>query len=70
MKYKEVKKYKDNKFKRIVGIPRVLFEILVEILKIAFNEKHKKDCRKPKLAVEDILLMTLTYYRNYSTFFF
>lgn len=69
MKYKKLKKMKDGKFKRTVGIPKVLFELLVNILEVPFMEKHKRGGRKPKLDIEDILLMTLTYYRDYSTFF-
>ena len=33
MKYKKLAKMKDGKFKRTVGIPRELFEILVEDIK-------------------------------------
>ena len=69
MKYKKLKKMKDEKFKRAVGIPRVLFEILVSVLEQPFKERRSKGGPKPKLALEDILLMTLTYYRDYPTFF-
>ena len=69
MKYKKLKKMKDKKFKRAVGIPRVLFEILVAVLEPPFKERQRKGGPKPKLAIEDILLMTLTYYRDYPTFF-
>ena len=60
---------KDTKFKRKVGIPRVLFEILVAVLEQPFKERQSKSGQKPNLALEDILLMTLTYYRYYPTFF-
>ena len=33
MKYKKLAKMKDGRFKRAVGIPRELFEILVEVLR-------------------------------------
>ena len=69
MKYKKLKKMKDEKFKRAVGIPRVLFEILVSVLEQPFKERRSKGGPNPKLALEDILLMTLTYYRDYPTFF-
>lgn len=39
MKYEKIKKYKDEKFKRAVGIPRELFEILVEILYYEYKLK-------------------------------
>ena len=55
--------------KKAVGIPRVLFEILVAVLEQPFKERRSKGGPKSKLALEDILLMTLTYYRDYPTFF-
>ena len=67
--YEKIKNYNNRKFKRAVGIPRVLFEIFVGILTFSLNEKHKKGGRKPKLSVENILLMYLKFYRDYNTFF-
>ena len=69
MKYKKLAKMKVGRFKRAVGIPRELFEILVEVLRPSYEEKHKLGGRKPNLNIEDTLLMTLTYYRDYPTFF-
>lgn len=69
MKYEVIKNYNDNKFKRAVGISRELFELLVEVLIVAHKEKHKKGGRKPKLSIENILVLYLTYYRDYNTFF-
>ena len=69
MKYKKIKKYKDGKFKRAVGITRELFEILLEILCSEYNLKHSKGGRKPKLSIEDILVLYLSYYKDYNTFF-
>ena len=62
--YKKIKNYNDRKFKRAVGITRVLFEILVGILTFLLNEKHKKGGRNSKLSVENILLMYLKFYRD------
>jgi len=69
MKYKDIKNKKDKQFKRAVGIPRILFELFVGVLETPFKEKQSKGGPKPKLDLEDILLMTLTYYRDYPTFF-
>ena len=69
MMYENVKNYNDRNFKRAVGIPRVLFETFAGILQISMNEKHKRGGRKPKLSVENILVMYLKYYRDYNTFF-
>ena len=69
MLYEIVKDYNDRKFKRAIGIPRVLFETFTGILSFSLNKKHKKGGRKPKLTVENILIMYLKYYRDYNTFF-
>lgn len=66
--YNNYQKLDDKKFKEAVGIPRVLFEIIVPILTERINELHNTGGRKPSLCVEDLLLMTLKYYRDYPTF--
>ena len=68
MRYEEISHYKDQKFKRKTGIPRVLFEILIEIIKIELAKKHEHGGRNPELSAEDMLLMLLTYYRDYPTY--
>ena len=68
MEYEKIANFKDSKFKRKVGVPRTLFEILVEIVKNYLKEIHKKGGRKPNLTAENILLMFFTYYRDYPTF--
>jgi transcription initiation factor TFIIIB Brf1 subunit/transcription initiation factor TFIIB len=41
---------------------------MVEILQKAYAEKHKRRGRKSKLCVEDMLLATLEYLREYRTY--
>lgn len=69
MKYEDLKRLKDKKFKKLVGIPRDLFDLLITTLQHHFESKESKGGPKPKLCIEDILLMTLYFYRNYVTFF-
>lgn len=69
MKYEDLKGLKDKKFKKLVGIPRDLFDLLITTLQHHFESKESKGGPKPKLCIEDILLMTLYFYRNYVTFF-
>lgn len=38
-------------------------------MKSPFKERRGKGGPKPKLTIENILIMTLTYYRDYPTFF-
>lgn len=68
-KYDSIIVLNNDDFKRAVGIPKWLFEIFVLVIKQALKEKHKNKGRKSKLSAEDILLMTLYYYRDYNTYF-
>ncbi|MGN1352882.1 MAG: transposase family protein [Bacilli bacterium] len=68
-KYEKLKKLSDKKFKRAIGITRLLFEIYILVITEALEIRHKKGGRKPKLSAEDILLLMLYYYRDYTTFF-
>lgn len=67
----EFDKYKrktDEKFKELVGIPKVLFDILVPIIGMHIKQSHAKGGRKPNLCTTDLLLMTFKYYRDYPTY--
>jgi len=71
MKYTNIKEYPDEKFRRICGIKRTTFEKALEILNAKYAEVHaeniRKSGRKPKLSMEDKLLATLEYLREYRT---
>ena len=68
MKYETIKAYGDEKFRRITGIKRKTFGKMTEILQAAYNAKHKRRGRKPKLCIQDMLLATLEYLREYRTY--
>ncbi len=61
--YKKINKLSDKDFKQIIGVKKETFNIMVEILKSAYIQKHKKGGRNRKLTIEDQLLMTLRKYR-------
>ena len=71
MKYANINDYTDEKFRRICGMKRKTFEKALEILKAKYSEEHSKNVRnsgrKPKLCMEDKLLATLEYLREYRT---
>jgi hypothetical protein len=71
MKYKNMENYSDAKFRRIVGMRRKTFTRAVEILNGKYAEEHTKNVRnsgrKPKLSMEDKLVMTMEYLREYRT---
>ena len=68
MKYENVKKLTEEKFKRITGVKKSTFSRMVEILTVELNVKLAKGGRKPKLEIEEMLLATLEYLREYRTY--
>ncbi len=68
MKYEIIAEYSNTQFRRITEVKRATFEKMVEILQIAYAEKHRRRGRTPKLSIEDLLLATLEYLREYRTY--
>jgi predicted DNA-binding protein YlxM (UPF0122 family) len=56
-----------RKFKRLFGVKPKTYEKMLEILKKEYEELHKEGGRPPKLSVEDKLMITLKYLREYRT---
>ncbi|MGI0104958.1 hypothetical protein ACREYV_10905, partial [Streptococcus pneumoniae] len=59
--YEASKQLTDARFKRLVGVQRTTFEEMLAVLKTAYQLKHAKGGRKPKLSLEDLLMATLQY---------
>ena len=60
MKYENLTRFNDGEFKRLVGVPRLLFLKMISVLQQA--ELAKKKSRRPHfLHLEDQLLLTLNY---------
>ena len=68
MRYEDIESYPEAKFKRLVGIKPTTFNRIAEKLRVIQAEKEGRGGRKPKLSVEDKLLATLGYLREYRTF--
>lgn len=68
MTYEQVKKLTSEEFKRLSGVHYETFNQMVEIVKKVYCSR-KITGRPPKLKVEDQVLMTLEYLREYRTFF-
>ena len=66
-RYEKAKRLKSADFKQIIGVKRETYDEMVDILKHAYAEKHKKGGRPSKLSLEDQLLMSLKYWRQYVT---
>jgi len=68
-KYDKLSSLKDDGFRRLTGVSRRVFTLMVEILTVADTQKKAKGGRKSKRCIEDRLLMALEYLREYRTYF-
>jgi len=60
-------KLKDADFKQIMGVKKETFLEMVEILNIAYANKHKRRGRHTLLSNDDKLFLALKYWRQYVT---
>jgi hypothetical protein len=69
MKYEQIKALEEEKFRRLTGVKRETFDTMLSILRAAEIKKKAKGGRRNKLSIEDRLLMSLEYIREYRTYF-
>lgn len=67
--FEHIKSLKPAEFRRLTGVKFETFNKMVEILDIAEQKLHQNRGRKAKLCLQDRLLMTLEYWREYRTIF-
>lgn len=67
MNYSKVKTLSNSQFKRLVGIQTSTFAEMLEVLRAAQSVSRRG--RPSVLSLEDQLLMTLSYWREYRTLF-
>ena len=65
MNYENSKSLTEIKFKRLVGVKRETFSQMLQILNLDYEQTHKHGGRTPKLSLEDLLMVTLQYLREY-----
>lgn len=65
MKYENIKDYKEAAFRQVTGVKPATFQVMLEVIETAYGEAHKNRGRHRKLSREDMLLMTLEYYKEY-----
>lgn len=68
MTYEQLKDLKPGDFKRACGVSTQTFEDMRHVLR-AHEQSKIKPGRPPKLSLENRLLMTLQYWREYRTYF-
>ena len=69
MSYEQVKDLPPVEFKRLCGVQPQTFCRMVEVVSSYLNRRRRVTGRPTKLSVEDQVLMTLEYWREYRTFF-
>jgi Helix-turn-helix of DDE superfamily endonuclease len=68
MTYERMKHLKPGDFKRACGVHPQTFETMLQVLR-DHEQKKVKPGRPPTLSLEDQLLMSLQYWREYRTYF-
>jgi len=68
-KYDKLSSLKGDGFRRLTGVSRRVFTLMVEPLTVADTQKKAKGGRKSTRCIEDRLLMALEYLREYRTYF-
>lgn len=69
MRFEQVKELEDEKFNRLTGLKKATFLMILDILREADSFKKSKGGRKNNLNLEEQLLVTLEYLREYRTYF-
>lgn len=69
MKYEHARALPAAAFRRRTGVHKHTFATMVEVVRKAELARKKTSGRPAKLAIEDQLLMTLEYLREYRTYF-
>lgn len=69
MLYEKLEKLSSANFKRYCGVERKTFDKMCEIVRHKSSAQRLIEGRPPKLGVEDQILLTLEYWREYRTMF-
>jgi hypothetical protein len=69
MSYEQVKDLRPAEFKRYCGVEPETFRRMVEVVSNHLRKKRRLPGRPTKLSVEDQVLLTLEYWREYRTLF-
>ncbi len=69
MRFEQVKEESADNFRRLTGVKRTTFDVMVSILREAEAVLKAQGGKPNKLVIEDRLFMTLEYLREYRTYF-
>jgi hypothetical protein len=68
-KYDTIKALPSDRIRRLTGVSKSVFQIMVSVIQVAEHQRMKKGGKPSYLKPEDKLLMTLEYLREYRTYF-
>lgn len=68
MKFKNLRKLNDENFRRIIGVKRQTFDVMLNRLNEAEKLKKSRGGHPNKLSMQNRLLMSLEYLREYRTY--
>lgn len=69
MKFNQIKGEAAEHFRRLTGIKRSTFDVMLSILQQAESQLKAQGGKPNKLSMADRLLMALEYWREYRTYF-
>lgn len=69
MHWELISELSEEEFRRLTGVKRNTFNEMVVLLRASRKEKLSRGGPGPRLKIEEILLMTLEYLREYRTYF-
>ena len=69
MRFNQIRKESSENFRRLTGIKRGTFDLMLTLLNKAETSLKLGGGKPNKLSMEDRLLMTLEYLREYRTYF-
>jgi len=69
MTYLQHKDLKTEDFKRLCGVHQATFTQMVGVVREQVEQKKKKPGKPSKLSIEDQVLISLEYWREYRTYF-
>jgi len=68
-RYERAKELSEKQFKLLVGVKKRVFAEMTEELQKGYDAKHENRGRHSDLSVELMLMMAMTYWRQYITYF-
>src|SRR5580692_8136752 len=68
-KYETVRNLSSIQFRRLTGVQKATFREMVSVIKETENKRPSRRGKPSHLSIEDRVLMTLEYLREYRTYF-